>query len=458
MSLLPLIIPSETKSREFEPKLLLAVLAAARGHDVYVGSRIHIHNAIATLPRSIYYAKDVAKSSTRMFNILRSLGHSIVAWDEESLFYADKGTAFYRAKRTNPENLRALSAVYCWGEKDVELFGGFPELDGIARIATGSIRFDFLRPEMRAFWQQDADALKQKHGRYILLNTNFGRLNHFDPALALNPFNPGGPSWDQLGRDESYLPYWQFRHRVMTALEAVVPVIAARFRDHTLVIRPHPAENHQRWLAVGKGHDNVAVSHTGNVVPWLIGADVVVHNGCTTGLEAFLLGTPVIAYQPETSALFDEKLPNGVSQQATSPASLLQLLGDAMTSGHGTFDPAAASFAKRYVGNMAGPLAAENIVNDVDRVSELHVRDTQASLSGRLIGGAKARIRQVEKGLLAHMPNHKNSGSYTAHRFPDTTVQEVEAAIRKLRAVRPDLPAVNTQAHSANIFRLTRSS
>lgn len=48
-----LIIPSETKSREFEPKLLLACMAASAGYPVIVGSRIHIHNAIARLPRGI---------------------------------------------------------------------------------------------------------------------------------------------------------------------------------------------------------------------------------------------------------------------------------------------------------------------------------------------------------------------------------------------------------------------
>ena len=78
-----LIIPSETKSREFEPKLLLACMAASAGYPVIVGSRIHIHNAIARLPRGIYFAKDIARSSTRVFKILKKLGFSIVAWDEE---------------------------------------------------------------------------------------------------------------------------------------------------------------------------------------------------------------------------------------------------------------------------------------------------------------------------------------------------------------------------------------
>src|SRR5690606_10316831 len=80
-----LLIPSETRVREFDGKLLLACIAAEQGHECVVGSPMAMHLHIGRLPLGIYIAKDMFCSSARMLRILRGLGHDVVGWDEESL-------------------------------------------------------------------------------------------------------------------------------------------------------------------------------------------------------------------------------------------------------------------------------------------------------------------------------------------------------------------------------------
>ncbi len=54
----------------------------------------------------------------------------------------------------------------------------------------------------------------------------------------------------------------------------------------TIIVRPHPSENHEKWCEVLPEHEKVIVKHEGNVLPWLMAAQVVIHNSCTTGIEA----------------------------------------------------------------------------------------------------------------------------------------------------------------------------
>ena len=80
-----LIIPVENQVRELDAKLLLACVAAERGFPVVLGSRHYINFAMPFLPRGLFLAKSMRSLSRLMLNLIRGLGHDIVAWDEESL-------------------------------------------------------------------------------------------------------------------------------------------------------------------------------------------------------------------------------------------------------------------------------------------------------------------------------------------------------------------------------------
>ncbi len=69
----------------------------------------------------------------------------------------------------------------------------------------------------------------------------------------------------------------------------------------------------QPWHDVVREIPNAEVVFEGGVVPWLMAASCVVHNGCTSAIEARVLGTPAIAFRPVRSAACDLELPNAVS-------------------------------------------------------------------------------------------------------------------------------------------------
>src|SRR3546814_6633752 len=56
-------------------------------------------------------------------------------------------------------------------------------------------------------------------------------------------------------------------------LEMLVPRADALGPGRSIVVRPHPSESHEAWLAAAGGRANVHVLHEGTIIPWLLAAE-----------------------------------------------------------------------------------------------------------------------------------------------------------------------------------------
>jgi len=450
----PLLIPAETQNREFDAKLLLACVAAERGFPAIVGSRIHMHRSILALPRGIYLAKDVRRPSLRMFRILRRLGHAIVACDEEGLIFISP--ALFHRRRVHAEALGAIELYLAWGAMGAELVRTAPGYAGVPILETGNPRTDLLRPELRAFFAAEVAALEARYGEFILVDSNFGRINHFNPALSLTPSAPAALALRNLEPDDPPIEAWRFREAVMTAMTAMIPVLARAFAGLRIVVRPHPSENHERWRQAAAGLANVEVIHEGTVAPWLMAASCAVHNGCTTAIEGRLVGTPVVAYRPVTSPDYEVELPNQVGATAVDPDGLVATVRALIGGGR----PLPLKAAERatltpYIAALDGPLAAERMV---DALVEFARRRPlpPPPLGDLLVGGLDATVRALGKRLNARLPGHKDSAAFTRQRFPGVDLAGVAARITSFRALLGRFEGIAATEITTNVFRLER--
>ena len=159
---------------------------AERGWRVFVGSRNHIHLLLGRLPRSVYLGKDVRYSSKQIVRILNRLGHQFVAQDEEALFYYSRER--YRKARVHPEVLRAAKCLLAWGPDNALAWRESTAYNGTTILLTGNGRIDLMRSELRRLHEEKTNELRAKYGRFIMINTNFGALNHFFTNLtAMTP-------------------------------------------------------------------------------------------------------------------------------------------------------------------------------------------------------------------------------------------------------------------------------
>ena len=452
-----LIIPVENQVRELDAKLLFACVAAERGLPVVLGSRTYINFAMPDLPRGLFLAKSLRSISKRMLNIIRGLGHDIVAWDEESL--VRYRSPEYYAWRYSKDTFEVVDHLFAWGADDAEFFVDYPEYSGAPLHVTGNPRIDLLRPEVRGYFAPEVDALRNRYGDFILVNTNFSFVNNFVPALNLIQRDlRGEPRLSRTGLGMSLAfatGMAAHQQAIYDHFRALLPQLADWFPKHRIVLRPHPSENHDVWRRILAGCPQVEVAHHGNVVPWLMAARVLLHNGCTTAVEASVLETPAVSYMPVTAETYDYHLPNGLSHCARTPDEVRAMLGEILTGRRSLVDVALRErLFNRHLAATTGPLACDRVLDVLQASGYADRAPPRPSALSWLSANLRGRYRTFGKHVNRLVPNHRNGVAYHTHRFPGVTVPELNARIARFAAELGRFGTIRVAERSPYVFSI----
>ena len=308
----------EIIEREMAGTLLLAAEAASRGWQCIVGTRHSITPVINELPNGIVFVKSLLKSDENNLNIYKDAGNKIASQDIEGMIYAT--IQEFVDIRFHPNTVALADKILFWGKTQLDAVRqAYPD-HAHKFVETGSPTADiWRRKELHSIYQDEVKALQDKYGPYIILPSSFGTVNHFmGKKSTLNMILQ-----DKLIQDDKrneFEVYWNeyedFLEKIFHDLLNLLPYISRSLPEHTIIVRPHPSEGHKAWIEAAAGCDNIKVIFDGPVTPWLLGADAVIHWGCTTGVEAYLLGRPVLTYDAISTAEdidFIHDLPDAVS-------------------------------------------------------------------------------------------------------------------------------------------------
>jgi len=458
-----LIVPVESQVRELDAKLLFACCASERGYPVILGSRAYVHFEIGAMPRGIYVAKSMRRISDLMFSLIRKLGHDIVAWEEEALVHPP-AEVFYPL-RLSPDTLRHVSHLFAWGPDNEALMRGYPELPEQLQIhVTGNPRGDMLRCELAPYFGDQVRALRETYGRFILVNTNFTDVNPYLPGIGLfapsaSPGKPRRMGQAGKGMPRSFAEGLEVhKQRVLEDFCAMIPALEQALPGVKIVVRPHPSEEHRIYHDLAARCSRVVVNNEGNVLPWLLASEVLVHNGCTTAAEAYVMGLPAVAYLKTFDERYDidfQGMPNQLSQQCFSLDELIaatrRLLDGNAADGPG--DPDKEELMDHYLAARTGQFASERILDILDRQYRGPAPLPASSAAGRLLAKFLARLKAVLTKL-----NMQRSGpnrqAYHDHRFPPLTVAQLEERIRRMGRVLNRFDGVRVRQHSEHIFQI----
>jgi surface carbohydrate biosynthesis protein len=452
-----LLLPVETLNRELDAKLLVACVAAESGFSVIIGSKRDIHLQIDRLPAAIYVGKSLSVSNRKLYRKLHELGYLVASGDEEALVYYSPES--YRAAKLWPDTIRSVDVLLAWGEENRELWRGYSGYDGTPIYVTGNPRIDFLRPEMREYWSDDVQALNQRYGKFILLNSNFGKVNHYRSDRSVQLHKLEQAARDVTAKDSFDVRLAAHRLALFKEFQTMAVELAAAFPNRTLVIRPHPSESHETWRELTAAYPNVRVVHEGNVIPWLLGAEAVVHNGCTTAIEAYILGRPAITFRPVISDEFDLRLPNELSYNAADIPAVRGLIEQALA---GRLQrsteqrDAQDRLVSRYIEGLDGLLSSERsvkLLSELATESGFRPQRSFAHLVRISLGGALQRAKyRVKPWVLG--AEHRDRYRYHDHIFPEITVQDVESRIARLQQVLGRFAGVKVARIARKIFQL----
>jgi surface carbohydrate biosynthesis protein len=460
----PLIIPVENQVRELDAKLLLSCIAARRGFSVYIGSRREIHFHINAFPKGIYLSKSMTGASDLMFRIMRALGHEIVAWDEEALVHLPD--AIYYSRRLSPKAMAHVSRLLAWGEDNAALWQRYPQISSKAAIVvTGNPRNDLLRPELHAYYEYEVDKIKKTHGDFILVNTNFNHVNGFTPVqnLFLPVGGEGQPA--PFGRAAKGMTreYAQGLEKLKMAVFAdfqeMIPKLEQAFSHINIVVRPHPTENPEIYHKIASKCERVTVTNQGNVVPWLLAARALIHNGCTTGVEAYVMRVPAISYRASTDNDYDfgfYRLPNSVSQSCFNFDELQMNLSQIL---NGEYNPSISRQRRELISNylaaLDGPLACDRITEVIEELSDRSAV-SKRSYWWRRFGGwvlwyGRTRIKRYKDSR----PNSHNRPEFQKHRYPEVSLDDIRDRISRFQALLGDSRDLRVEKWYHQFFRIS---
>lgn len=420
-----LYIPIETKVRELHGKTLLACFAAANGFNVVIGSKRDINSRSAYLPKGTIFNVGLAKNLAKNAKKYKKNGHKVTAIDEEGLVTLNDN--LYLRHRVSMETLDVTDMFFCWGKRQSDLIKRKAEGANCKIFVSGNPRFDMLRPEYKTVFNKDVEEIRKKYGKFILVNTNFGHGNHFaGDEFLLESFREKG--WMEDPQDkEFFLRNIDWQKRMFEEFQKIIPKLSENFKDRNIIIRPHPSENHEFWKKIAKKHSNVSVVHSGNVISWLIASEVLIHNGCTTAIESFILGTKTVAYRPFIVADQETELPNVISMQTHNMAELLDTV-DKIINTH-IFDDKEAvkkTYLDVYLVGIHKKTASENIV------SHLQVDAGNVLKSGGINYFLLLyfEIFSLAKRMMQKIFFHADvSESYLRHKMSDLSKNEISKII-----------------------------
>ena len=298
-----LYMPMEIASRELDSRLLIALYATASGVEVVTGQKWLLQKNASRMPKGFWIFKTLTPGDAKAMGRIQKLGHRITAIDEEM---PGLGEGSGRLRWVHPKSMAACETVFCLGPRHVRaLEEKYPAHSGKLTI-TGNPRWDFLRPELRSMYAEDAKAIRAKYGAFILVNTNIGLVNsakNTADGLIRSLTRDGRINLD-VPEDKAFIDdLVAFETANLAAAAPLVLRLRKEFPDHQVVLRPHPTEKLEPYEEKLAGAEGVNIVREGPAAAWLSACDVLVHTSCTTATEAFALDKPTVCYQTIPSPL-----------------------------------------------------------------------------------------------------------------------------------------------------------
>lgn len=424
-----LIVPVEVKARELESRLLLSLLAVEHGYGVVFGNQRTMLRFINQLPRGIYFEKSISANKYDTLKNISDRGFVLTGIDEEGM-PKNMGGYFYIKHRISQKTLDLLHKFFTWGKEEKDaILNKFKIHPGQISDA-GNPRVDIWSGNLKTIFEKEARKHKETHGEYILMPTNFAS-NHVNGAKFLIS---QAKDYGTIENDEEENLYREFLKISAEALEKhleLIKELAQEFKNKKIIVRPHPAENSDFWHDKLKNIENVKVIREGGVTPWILGADVVIHSSCTTGLEGFLMGKPVISYMPMGKSEIRAHVSDEISYQAATPDETIKAIKE--------FEKSKNFNAKNKSEEKMKQLAKSISIGDGTSITK-SILEELSTLPTKEDSFKPSRFALLCGKRLLQKQNKPNK--YILQKFPGTTKKEIHEIAKSMTPKPPKIKKI----------------
>ena len=279
-------IPIEIKPREFISQLFLAGELAKMESRVYLGSKSAIDKLVENKKHKagVYLYKGGGGSISKFRDVSKNVS-AIAVLDQEISPKRDYERVI--KNRFVKGCLKYVSRLYYIGPEAQEAaINVLEDVNDHQIKAFGWPRVDLWHPNLHHVWEDQIKEIKRRYPEpFIFFTSDFGSntktlLEGRNFALEKRGRKKTKKDIDKF-RDENTKNYNKY-------LEFIdfLKVLNEDKNIPTIIIRPHPGEDHSDWKEKVKNFKSIHIVYEGDVSPWLLASEGLLHRGCTSAIEA----------------------------------------------------------------------------------------------------------------------------------------------------------------------------
>jgi hypothetical protein len=185
----------------------------------------------------------------------------------------------------------------------------------------------------------------------------------------------------------------------------------------------------------------------------------LIHNGCTTGVEAYVMGVPAISYRATVNDFYDYgfyRLPNVLSHQCFNFEELRLTLEKILAGELGaTNGEEQKALMEHYLAAREGPLACERIIDVLEGIMQDRPELPKPALPDRFGGWWVANGRRLIKRAKAYFPGPHNRPEFQRHRYPGISLEELHTRLRRFQQLLNDKGDLRIEELFRHVYRIS---
>lgn len=470
-----LLIPIEVISRELDSRVLISLrlLMLNPEWEIIIGKTNKVgdywRNNSLKGKKFIYLSKGTIYSKLFYINLLKNGGYYFLL-DEEGAIYSQYITKVIKRGGENNDLIQLMSKIFFWGENTKK--------DYIARHSkylsndkievTGNPRFDLCKKEYENFINFKSKNIFKKN-QFILIDTAFGMFNNIvDQKLEYEHWksvkyeNNRGEN-DMSKWFQNFSPLYEYQKKIFPDFLDGIIHISNKFKDVNFLIRPHPVENIETYSNYFKNIKNIKITNDGTAIEKIIYSKLLIHNGCTTAIEALFHEIPSICFLPQFEKDKVQSLPREISFEVYDKFHLENKINDIFEK---NYDPSffleRKKIVKKYIDNVDYDSSKKiaKIINDFNFQVKLKFKydKTLRSLAHILLPKRIVSFIQFANKYIKSSFMSKSSQNAFKKRdiikFNDLTINDLNLRIDSFMKVDSNFEKVNVIKIDEHLFKI----
>ena len=317
----------EVEYRDLLPRIKLAENLTKRGFRVFILTLQRLKALNFILPKGIVILQKLSPVKNYI-NIKFVNKHKCCLIHEEPLRlfenYIDPDMVY------DKELLKKMEFVSCVSKKYKDIIDKFTNFKA-KTIVHGSIKIALSNQDkIDPFVKKNIQELKKKYSNIIFFPSNFPFITYKLQNNDKNDFRSSYLMWRNFKGYKKFIKVEKqlniHNKRVLIKYIDTIKKIANKFKNNTIVVRPHPAEHPLFWKNKFD-QKNIKVVYDYDVKTWICLSKVIILHWCTSAIEAYNLNKKPICYLPFYNKKLDHKFYYKTYQSAFKEKRLFSLIG-----------------------------------------------------------------------------------------------------------------------------------